>query len=134
MNNEKKRRIAGTTFLIMLIAGFCVIMLGAMELHGYEMISKDEYLTDPSTPYNEMENASFTIPASEIVAGTDAIFIWIVCGVSIIGCAYLSLLGFALVVPTKKKDHIANCEYKVVSEMKDEYCPICGIRLKDVKQ
>jgi hypothetical protein len=134
MNNEKKRKISSLTFLTMLIAGFCVIMLAAMELHGYEMISQDKYLTDPSTPYNEMENASFTIPAKDIVAGIDTLYIWMVCGISIIGCGYLSLVGFALVIPSKKKDHIDNCRYGINTDSEVEYCPLCGIRLKDVKE
>lgn len=135
LTNKDRRSIAVMVFGFMIVAGATVLLMALITLQGYAQITQDKYLTDPAIPHDQMENASYTITADEILSGLKAKTTCIYTGSAIFACGYAALLASTVLIPSRKDDHKANCSSIVIlNSAKVEYCPICGIELKTLEK
>ena len=135
MKNSTRRDIVTIAFGGMIAIGAIILLFAAMQSIGFAGIINDKYLTDDGLPYNEMENATYTISLKEIHAINEHNLWLVTIGLVTLGCGYVSYIIGMIMVPSKKEEHIANCEYEITKASDTvEYCPVCGIKLKDCKK
>lgn len=131
---RKNAKIVSGIGVIICGIGAVILAFAFVSSVGYSIISQEKYLTDPSIPYNELENATFTIGADEVEAHQDSLLIYVVIGSCVFFMGYAILIAILSVFGSRMKNHIEDCEWSTTSEMEVEYCPICGIKLSEVKE
>lgn len=110
--------------------GLLLVLFGGFTLMQFAWVAQEKYLTDPSTPYNELENASYTITPEEIVSQTKNVQSIVILAFPFLAFGLGIVLTTTFIVGTKIERHNENCEYTVKSKDYAKYCPICGIRLE----
>ena len=113
-----------------IVIGLGVVLAG-MAIHGiYNVLESDEYLTDDSLPYRDMDNATYTYPATELArlaeGGTWLIFV----GVAVLGASLAAALVFIIAVPGLKDEHLLRCH----GDGEAKYCPSCGLKLSRLEK
>ena len=140
---EKKRKIAewiylGAFYAIVLGIGF--MFIGVFQGLGVEKLMTEEYMQDPTIPYNEKDNASFVLTPDNIDAIYKDVQNFLIAG-GIILISGVAVAGSLMVVtPSKKERHKLVCpgvvniavdlkREKAFSSIEPEYCPMCGLKL-----
>lgn len=135
LTNKDRRGIAVLVFGMMIVVGGLIVMFAALEVTSLSIIAQDKYLTDPSIPHDQMENASYTITANEMLDMLDTQSVYIYTGSAIVICGYVTLFVSRILVPSRKEDHENNCHsITIFASGPIEYCPVCGIELKRLKK
>jgi len=129
---EKKRKISGLIAIVgfyALVIGFGILIMGLFSAQSLDRWLDEEHMSDPSMPYNEFENATYTITPNDLdellVMSQDMAVIGVVflgLGVAIIGT-------MMAVVPSKKEQHKLLCSVTVREHETDLYCSECGLKL-----
>ena len=133
---EKKRKIRGLIAILGLYAvviGFAVLVIGLFSAQSLDRWLDEEHMSDPSMPYNEFENATYTITPNDLdellVMSQDMAVIGVVflgLGVAIIGT-------MIAVMPSKKEQHKLICPNIEAmfwgNKVEPIYCPVCGLKL-----
>jgi hypothetical protein len=134
LDNKDRRTICVIAYGVMIGIGVVFLATNLVSLEAIDMIASDDYMTNPNIPYSELENSTFTISYGDIKTLTDSAQINITIGFIVIMAGYASLMVSAVIVPSKQADHKAKCAYTMITaSVKADYCPICGIKIKDVK-
>ena len=126
----KRKEIAIICIGLIMLAGAFLCLFGALQMLGYSNLLQDKYMNDPTIPYNEFENATYTISAKEIKDIISDQFWYLGIGAALVGMAYVGVMAIGAVTPNQKELHINNCEYTVnTDEMDITHCPTCGLKL-----
>ena len=129
---EKKRKISGLIAILGLYAvviGFAVLVIGLFSAQSLDRWLDEEHMTDPSMPYNEFENATYTITPNDLdellVMSQDMAVI----GVVFLGLGAAIIGTMIAVVPSKKEQHKLVCTNPKYMDPDNTYCPECGLKL-----
>lgn len=139
-NMKKREGLVGALLIGCLIVGAGVLFYGMWAQNVWGQVVDEDHMTDPSIPYNERENATYTWSSEDILEKvTDLNMIYYAGGV-LIAVGYAGALTFAALSPDKKKDHLRYCAnlapYKIPGweNIEIKYCPECGLELKKLEK
>ena len=126
--------------------GLCVLMLGAIfaltvigAAQTFFDLRSDDYMNDPSIPYNERDNASYTFTDEWLSDRYNTLIWWAVPGLLMIAIAYVILISSDIVMDDKQV-HKAYCKKWEDGDNPNEpklgfkYCPSCGLKLSRLEK
>jgi hypothetical protein len=129
---EKKLRMYRKNVMMMGLfmcatAGLLLLCLVGM-FNTYDVLLKEENLTNPSIPNDEMENATYTYSNDWFESHILNLSI----GIGILGA--VALVGYCLIlmgVGLTSNAYLHDC---FCTDMDTTYCPDCGIEMTEVRR
>ena len=140
---EKKRKIAdliSISGLYALLIGVGILFIALFQVNAIEKFVNEDYMVDPSIPYNERNNASYIMTPDDFELIIDECTDFLIIGAVIAGIGIAVLACVCAIAPSKKERHKLVCPHvvsiavdlkreKAFSSIEAEYCISCGLKL-----
>jgi len=124
-----RKKIIAAFIIGFLVVGYSLMMFIFGVSSIVTNMGLDEHMTDPTIPYNERDNSTYTFTGDWIV---DRVYDMIYIGVF---AASLLAVGYAMIITSdalmsRRQVHKLFCDYSG----KTKYCPNCGIEMSLLKK
>jgi len=134
--NERDRALAIIALGLILI-GALWAMASMAEPSVYMKLRSDDYMNDPTIPFNERDNATYTFTDEWLSEKYNRLMWWVVPGAILLVCGYAMVYLPGLVGINEKTIHKEFC--KIPEKFEDEhptwrYCPECGLKLSRLEK
>ncbi len=130
------------------IAGLVLILVGVFwatvcmaEPSMYQKLRSDDYMDDPTIPFNERDNATYTFTDEWLSEQYNRLIWWVMPGAILIACGYAMVYLPGLIGIDEKTIHKEFCrqwqneKYSSEDGPKDmTYCPECGLKLSRLEK
>ena len=129
---EKKRKIAGLISIVGLYAlmiGVGILFIALFQVNAIEKFVDEDYMLDPSIPYNERENASYIMTPDDIKSIISECGDFVIAGAVIAGMGIATLACVVTLSPNKKEMHKLVCKKLHANDTTSLYCRECGLKL-----
>ena len=123
---RRNKKWTDTAVVMALFVGMALLFSTLPMLFTIGDMVRFDHLTDPSIPAKDLDNATYTYTAQELLKMVDLpIFI-------LFGGLAIMMVGFAMlyVNPSDKDLHIGQCK----GSDKWTYCPECGLKLSRLEK
>ena len=124
-----RKRAAGIIVIALLLIGAVIALFGAIQSGVITGIASEDHMTDPTIPYNELENATFTIDAEWVKEKQQEALYIVILGALLVAPGYVGLILVDALAGDKRM-HQEFC--KGAGEQK--YCSECGLKLSRLKK
>ncbi len=134
-NQRQKGLAIGALGLILIGAMWAIACMA--EPSVLMKLRSDDYMDDPTIPFNERDNATYTFTDEWLSERYDRLIWWCVPGVILLACGYAMVYLPGLAGINEKTIHKEFCKMPELFETEHptwRYCPECGLKLSRLEK
>ena len=128
----KRRTVGLVVVAAMVVLGAIAILAPILAYGPILQLVDDEHMTDDGIAYRDLDNATYTYTAEELLDMVRSGQSLTVLGAGIVASSYIAFIIVGALTPSKTKDHKRYCDIDPTDMIDAKYCSECGLKLSEL--